>query len=753
MPGIGADETPLSPATYFTYRDESRAFEDIALYKRTAVTVTGLVEPERVGAMLVTDGLFPLLGVSPILGRGYGSDDVSPGSAYPVILSHGFWQRRFGGDPDILGRIIRLTANDLEIVGGMPPDFRMGGDDPALYLPLVLDRSRVRMGNYSFPGVARLNPGVTVEAANRDVARLIAVAVERFGGKTMAELEDMDFRTIVRPLKEEIIGGVGTVLWVLFGAVSLVLLVACANVANLFLVRAENRRREMAMRTAIGASRGRITRQLLTESLVMGILGGAAGLGLAYAALRLILTMAPANLPRLAEIAIEPPALVFTLTVSALAGLLFGLIPVLQYGRPVLVTALKEGGPGAGTSGGRHCLRNSFAVAQIALALVLLVGSGLMIRTFQVLRNVRPGFERPEEVLTLRLAVPSADAPEAEGAMRMHESILERLAAIPGVASVSAGTSVAMSRWESWDDVHVEGRFTPEGQAPTRRLNWIAPDYFTTLQNPLLAGRAITWDDIHNRRPVVMVSENLAREYWGEPVRALGKRISENPDGPWREIVGVVGNVYTRGVDHEPPTVVYFPFMVVDFWGSDVHVWRNLRYAIRVAGPEPKSLLPQVRRAVWSVNPNIPLADVRTLEEIRADSMARTQFTLVMLGLAAAVALLLGTIGVFGVISYVVSKRIREFGVRIAVGARGGDISRLVLRHGGLVGVIGIAIGLAAAVGLTRLMSALLFGVSPLDPPTYALVSLVIIAVVALASYVPARRAASVDPAETLRWE
>lgn len=754
MPGIGADETPMSPGMYFTYRDESLAFEEIALYKPATVTVTGHAEPERVEVMLITDGLLPVLRTRPILGHGYRAEDVAPGSTYPVILSYGYWQRRYGGEPEILGKTIRINGQDREIVGVMPRGFRVVGYDPALYLPLVFDRSSVNVGNYSFPGVARLRPGVTVEAAKLDVDRLLPIAVERFGGKTMEELEARGFGTLVRPLKEEIVGDVRTVLWVLFGMVGIVLLIACANVANLFLVRGESRGRDLAMRVAIGASRGRITRQLLTESVVTGILAGVVGLGLAYAGLRFLLTVAPANLPRVEEIAIEPAILVFTIGVSALAGLLFGLLPVLQYGRPALVTALKDGRRSSGGGRGRHRLRNGFAVAQVALALVLLVGSGLMIRSFQALRNVRPGFERPDEVLTWRLSIPSAEARGAEDAVRMHERILDRLAAIPGVVSVSAGTSVAMSPWESWDMMHVKELPTLEGQvSPWRRLNWIAPDYFATLQNPLLAGRSIGWDDIHNRRPVAMVTENLAREYWGEPAGALGQWISENEDGPWREIIGVVGNEYTQGVDKEPPAVVYFPFLMVDYWGSDAYVWRSLRYEIRVAGPEPKRLLPQVRQAIWSVNPNLPLADVRTLKEILAASLARTSFTLVMLGIAAAVALLLGTVGVFGVISYVVGQRTREFGVRIAVGAGGRDIRRLVLHQGGVLGVLGIAIGLAAAVGLTRLMSALLFGVSPVDPLTYAAVSVVLVFVVMLAAYVPARRAAAVDPTEALRWE
>jgi len=384
--------------------------------------------------------------------------------------------------------------------------------------------------------------------------------------------------------------------------------------------------------------------------------------------------------------------------------------------------------------------------------LVLLVASGLMVRTFQALRTVPPGFESSEEVLTVRVYVPASEVPDVDAATLTHQTILERIGSLPGVTSASGAASVAMEPWESWDDWMVEEFPLAEGEvSANRRMNWIVPGYFETIRNRLLAGRSLEWADIYERRNVVMVTENFAREYWGQPGGALGKRIRDNPSSPWREIVGVVGNDRTMGVAAAAPPVIYLPFITADFWGSGSFSFRELRYVIRVSRPNPLSLLPEVRQAVWSVNPNLALSDAKTLDRIFDLSIARTSFTLVMLGMAAAVAVILGIVGVYGVISYVVSQRTREIGVRMALGASEAQVSREVMRQGGVFAGLGVALGLGVAVGLTRLMSGLLFGVSPVDVPTYAAVSAALAAVVLLASYVPARRAARVDPLVALR--
>ena len=755
MPEIDVDEAPLSPALYLTFRDHSRTLVDIAVWQRSSVTVTGLAEPEQVEAALVTDGLFPLLGVSPLLGRVYNAAEVAPGSPSPVILSFGYWVRRFGSDRDVLGQSIRIDGNDLTIIGVMPGGLQVGELHPDLFLPLVFDRARVGVGNFSFPGIARLRPNTPVVDASRDLDRLTVLATEEYGGGgiPLSELESRGFGTFVRPLKQDVVGEASTIIWVVFGTVGLVLIVACTNVANLFLVRAESRQREVSLRLAMGASKGRLARQFLTESLLIGVLGGAAGLALALGGITLLVQMAPPQLPRLDNIAANSATLLVALGLSMLAGVLFGVVPIFCRGRGALAEPLKDGGRGSG-GGRRNRMQAVFAVSQVALALVLLIASGLMIRSFQGLRSVPPGFERPHEVLTVRVSVPSSEARTAIEAVRTHQQILDQIAQLPGVTSVSATASVAMDNWESWENLDVEGFPLEDGVAsPHRRMNWITPNYFATMQNPILAGRSVDWADVLEMRQVAVVTENFAREYWGDPLRAIGGRIRSSSSAPWREIVGVVGDVHTRGVGVEPPAVVYWPILMDTFWGRPNFVIRDLRYAVRTTMPNPRGLLPQVRDVVWSVNSNLPLAQIRTLDEILAASMARTSFTLVLLAIAAAMSLVLGTVGVYGVISYGVAQRTREMGIRMAIGARREDVRGLVLRQGAVLGLIGVLVGMVAAAGLTQLMSSLLFGVSPIDPATYGALSLILLGVVLLASFVPARRAAAVDATEALRWE
>ena len=586
---------------------------------------------------------------------------------------------------------------------------------------------------------------------------MIPMAAEKYTrGLSLKMLQEARFAANVVPLKEDVVGDVGNVLWVLLGTVGLVLLIACANVANLFLVRTDARQQELALRTALGADRKRLSRELLLESVTLGMLGGILGLGLAYAGVRLLVAIGPESLPRLNEIGIDPIVLLFTFAISIFSGVLFGLFPLFKYGRMSLSSALKEGGRGGSEGRERHRARSFLVVAQIALALVLLVGSGLMVRSFQALREVHPGFERPEEILTVRLSVPNAEVEKPEDVVSLHRRILERIEAIPGVDSVGLSSSVTMDGWDSNDAVWFEDFPVPEGQLPPiRRYKWISANFFETMGNPILLGRAITWQDIESRAPVVVISENLAREYWGDPAKALGRRIRQNFETPglWREIVGVVGNEHDNGVSEKPPTIVYWPMLVEKFWEQDLFAQRSMVYAIRTKRLGTPTFLEEVRSAVWSVNPNLPLANVRTMEEILSNSMARTSFTLVMLGIAAGVALILGAVGIYGVISYSVSQRTREIGVRMALGAARRDVNRLVLREGVPLIVVGLALGLLAAFGLTRLMSALLFGVSPVDPITFAAVSLALAAVALLASYLPARRAAAMAPTEALRWE
>jgi predicted permease len=757
-PGLGFDKVNQSPALHFTYRDLGRVFDQVGMWDNEQASVTRLAEPERVESMNVTDGTLALLRVKPKLGRIFTPEDDAPGTPLTVILSESYWQRRFGSDPKVLGRTIMVNGKSREIVGVLSKELRFLRFQPDLFLPMQFDPAEVILGNFSYQGIARLKPGVGIDEANADVARMIPVAAEKYPrGLTLQMLKEARFDANVVPLKEDVVGDVGNVLWILLGTVGLVLLIACANVANLFLVRTDARQQELALRTALGADRKRLSRELLLESVTLGILGGLLGLALAYGGIRLLVAIGPESLPRLNEIGIDSTVLLFTFGISLFSGVLFGLFPVFKYGRMSLTAALKEGGRGGSEGRERHRARSFLVVVQIALALVLLVGSGLMIRSFQALRKVNPGFVRPEEVLSVRLSIPSAEVEDPVQVVRMHRQIMERIEAIPGVDSIGLSSSVTMDGWDSNDPIWVEDFPVPEGQLPPiRRYKWIGENYFETVGNPVLAGRALTWHDVETRAHVVVVTENLAREYWGEPAKAIGKRVRQSFDktpGPWREIVGVVGNEHDNGVSEKPTAIVYWPMLVEDFWTQEVFAQRSMVYAIRTRRLGTPTFLDEVRAAVWSVNPNLPLANVRTLEEILENSMARTSFTLVMLGIAAGVALVLGAVGIYGVISYSVSQRTREIGVRMALGAARRDVNRLVLQEGLPLILTGLALGLVAALGLTRLMAALLFGVSPIDPVTFASVSVTLAAIALLASYLPARRAAGMDPTEALRWE
>jgi predicted permease len=491
---------------------------------------------------------------------------------------------------------------------------------------------------------------------------------------------------------------------------------------------------------------------MLAESLVLALLGGLAGLALAQGGIRLLIALGPTDLPRLTEIAIGPTVLAFTLALSIVAGLLFGAIPVIRLGRLRVAAALKEGGRGSSDGRERHRARSALVVAEVALALILLVGSGLMIRTFQAMRRVEPGFTNPAEVLAFRVTVPEALVPTADGSVRAHEQIVQRLQQVPGVSSVGLATDVAMDGHDSNDPIFVEERPIPAGQMPPiRRFKFVGGRYSETMGNRLLAGRTITWEDSHQLRPVAVISESLAREYFGSPSAAVGKRIRSNPKTVWREIVGVVGDERSDGVGRPAPPTVYWPLLMNNFWGEGLSTRRQVAYVVRSQRLGSPSFLKEIQQAVWSVNPSLPVFEVRTLDELRAQSMAQTSFALVMLGIAAGVALLLGVVGIYGVIAYIAAQRTREIGVRVALGAQAGDVSSLFLRHGLLLTAAGIVLGLAGAAALTRMMSTLLFGVGALDPLTFVTVSITLTLVALLASYLPARRAARLDPVVALR--
>jgi len=751
-PGLGWTDANASPSTYFTYREENRTFQDTGLWRTDSVSVTGTGEPEQVQSLMVTDGTLPILGIQPIRGRWFWRNDDLPGSPGTVMLTYGYWERKFGGDSSVLGRRIIIDGEAHEVIGVMPQSFRFVNQNVSLIMPLQLDRGKTFIGNFSYTGIARLKPGVTIAQANADVARMLPMMSRKFPpapGISLKMLEEAHLGPNLRPLKRDVVGDIGNVLWVLMGTICAVLLIACANVANLLLVRAEGRQHELAIRSALGAGKLRIARELLLESVSLGLLGGVVGIGLAYAALRLLVAMGPSQLPRLEEISIDPLVLLFTLAVSLVAGILFGLIPVFKYAGPRLESALRQGGRTASDGRERHRARSALVVVQVSLALVLLISSGLMIRTVRALKQVQPGFIQPEQVLTLHVSIPEAAVAKPDQVVRTYNDMLEKVAAVPGVTSVSLTNSVTMDGYTDNDPIFAADKVYADEKIPAlRRYKFISPGSFKTMGNPLLAGRDVTWADIYEHRPVVLVSENLARELWQTPTAALGKQVRENPKAVWREVIGVVGNERDNGVSEKAPTVVYWPMLVERFWGQDFNVQRGMAFAIRSSRTGTSGFLKEVQQAIWSVNPNLPIADVRTLR-----SMARTSFTLVMLTIAAGMALLLGLVGIYGVISYSVSQRTREIGIRIALGAQQQTVRQMFVRQGLLLTGIGVVCGVAAAVALTRLMTALLFEVSPLDPATYCAVCAVLLMAALLASYIPARRATNIDPSEALRVE
>jgi predicted permease len=759
LPGL-PDTLSCSPSMYFTYREENRVFQQFGVWSAAGASVTGIAEPEQPRALFVTHGVLDAVGVTPLLGRWFSEADDRPGSPGTVMLTYGYWQRRFGGDISIVGRALTIDSKPHTVIGVMPEDFRFQRD-PELILPQQFDRNTQSLGPFITQCIARLKPGVTINQADGEVERMLGIWWRAWPlppGMDRTPFENVRLAPEIQPLKKEIVGDIGTALWVVMGALGLVMLIACANVANLLVVRADARQHELAIRAALGAGRGRITREMLVESLTLGVLGGALGVGLASAALRILVAKGPETLPRLGEIGINPLVLAFAFGVSVLSGVLFGVIPIVKYAGPRLGTALQGVGRTFSHGRERHCARNTLVVMQVAIALVLLISSGLMIRTFQKLRSVQPGFAHPEEIQILHSMVPDAVAKEPERVMRMQNQILDKLAAIPGVTSVGFGDAAPLESFlAGGNPVYAEDKKFAEGQfPPMRRIRKIAPGYFKTMGTRVIAGRDFTWTDLYEKRRVAVVSENLAREWWGAPGAAIGKRIREaGPADPWREIVGVVENVYDNGVQVKAPELAYWPALMDRYiWGDENGFAVGFgMYAIRSTRTGTEGLLAEAQQAIWSANGRQPVFLVTTLETLYDQSMARTSFTLVMLALAGGMAFVLGIVGIYGVIAYVVSQRTREIGIRMALGAQRAELLSAFVRHGLLLAGIGASLGLVAAAGLTRLMSSLLFGVTALDLVTYTAVSVLLIASSALATYLPARRAVAADPIHALRAE
>jgi predicted permease len=742
----------MAEGIYLHYRRQSRTLEELALYSEAEANLTGDDRPERVETALATPSLFHVLRVRPFVGRVFSESDATVGAPAVVLLSYPLWSRRYGRALGIVGRIITIDGNAVEVIGVMPVGFSFPSTETELWLPLIVDPARTGIGGFTRRGVARLAPGASVADAQAELQRLIPGLIGAFPGSSAESVVNQaGLRARVVPLLDEIAGESRRPLWLVLATAALVLLIACVNVANLLLVRSETRERDTAVRTALGASRSRMVRHYLTESVLLAGAGVLLGLGLAVAGVGMIRALGSQSLPRLHEVGLGPPALVF---ISGLAGALVAALTALPALRraPVAAASLREGGRAATVGRRRVRLRHGLVIGQVALALVLLSGAGLMLRTYGEMRALDPGL-RPKGLLTFEVGLPAADYPDRESAVAFHRELLDRLRALPAVVSAGAVTCLPLCGSWAGNLVRVDGRPARADELPpvvaTRR---VSAGYLETMGTPLLAGRTLERSDAERRTGAAVINAAMAEAYWPDE-DPLGRRFYHalDVDEPaWYTVVGVVEDTPIRDLTESPARIMYLPLLHVD--GTQGPSPRRLSYAVRTA-VAPLSLAGSVRDAVWSLDSDLPVARVRTMENIVAGASARTEFTMVVLLIAALTALLLGAVGLYGVVSYVVSRRAREIGVRMALGAEPGRIRRMVLTQGLLMAVLGIACGLGIALPLSRTMEALLYGIAPTDLATYLAVSALLLTTVIGATWLPAWRAARIDPATTLRGE
>jgi putative ABC transport system permease protein len=733
---LGRQRNSVSAPDFFDWRNRNRVFEDLAAYTPWSTNLTGGEEPERLMGTVTTASLFSVLGVHPALGRAFLPEEDQPNGNRVVVLSHHLWQRRFGSDPGIVGKPIVLNGNPYTVVGVMPAGFEFPSKETELWATLGLDPSNQEgRGSHFLDVIARLKPGVTLQQAQTNMDTVAGELEKQYQVNTGHGVN-------IFPLYEEIIGSVRPALMVLLGAVGFVLLIACANVANLLLVRTVGRQKEIAIRTTLGASRRRIIQQLLTESILLGVLGGALGLLLAFWGTDLLISISPTDMPRISEISIDRRVLAFTFATSLLTGVIFGLLPAFQALRINVNESLKIEGRGTVGSSSRSRARSVLIVMEVALALVLLVGAGLLIKSFKRLQEVDPGF-KADQVLTMQLSLPRSKYPKPEQQAAFMQQALERIASAPGVDSVSAVVAPPLSGFSASRYFQIEGRPPqPAGEGFNTGFNAASPDYFRTLSIPLLEGRDFTRQDVLGTPEVVIINEAMARRYWpGEDPLGQRLRIAEEP---WRTVVGVVGNVRHTGLDEEPKPEMFYPLMQSPL--------SFMTLMVRSTADE-KSLIAAVQREIRAVDADLPVFSIKTMEQLISESVSSRRLNMILLTTFAVVALTLAALGIYGVMAYSVSQRTHEIGVRMALGAQASDVLRMVIGQGMILTFTGVGIGLLAALGLTRLMSSLLYGVTATDPLTFAAVALVLSLVALLASFIPARRATRVDPMVALRYE
>jgi predicted permease len=749
---------PLSASMDLTFSEHNRTLASMGVWMPGTANITGLAEPEEVHTVNVSGGVLETFDVAAVAGRWFNDSDQDPRGGRSVMLGYGYWQRRFGGDRGVIGRRIEVDAQPRTIVGVMPRGFRVEDQPFDLLIPAAFDKTHEVLAGFAWRGIGRLKPDVSIAMANADVKRLIGVWMDSWTNGPGIDphwYENWKITPALEPLKQSVIGNVASVLWVVMAMIGLVLVIACTNLANLMLVRAESRQMELSIRAALGAGRLRIARELLLESVTLGLAGGALAVGVACAGLKFLVALGPSNLPRLTEVSLDQRSVAFALAMALFSGFFVGLIPAAKYARARQRLA-GTGGRTASASRERHRSRNVLVIAQVAMSLVLLVSATLMIRTFERLRTVSPGFADAAHVQTIRISIPESLVRDPKLVLRNENEIVEKLAALPGVTGAGFAAAAPMEVTEpNWNNVFVRGRTYDHGVAPLRLFNNVAPGYFHAMGTRVVAGRDFTWDDLYGARPVAMVSETMAREEWGSPAEAVGKGIAVMPTKGWQKVIGVVEDVRQNGLDQPAPATVYWGAMfdVPYIPAPTIGVVRSVTYAIHSSRAGSQGFLREIQQAVWSVNGNLPVASPQTMQEICGASMARTSFTLVMLAIAGAMALLLGIVGIYGVIAYAVAQRRREIGIRLALGAQRSELRWMFVRSALLLTGVGVVLGLVAAAGLAQLMKSLLFGISPTDPVTYALVVGLLGAVAMVASYLPARRAAAVDPVEALRAE
>ncbi len=744
----GQDVLPMSQGLYVLYREQAPSVGEIGLFVPTAVNLVTEGEPQRVQVQAVTPGFFDVLGVAPALGRAFTEEEGAPDGEQVVLLSDGLWRTSYGADPGVLGRTLDVNGVSRRIVGVMPPDFGHPDREARLWLPMVVDPVQAPLASFGAGGVARMTPGTTPDALHTELQGLIARLPELFPESgAPAFLAQVGLTAEVAPLKEAVVGDVSSTLWILLSTVGFVLLIACANVANLLLVRAESRGRELALRMALGAGRGQVLRAFMSESLVLAAAGGVLGTLVAAGAVRVVFGLLPTDLPRMAEIGIDGRVLAFTAALAVGCAVFFGFFPMLRARGRDLAGRLRGDG-GRGATGGResHRLRGGLVVTQVALALVLLVGAGLMLRSFQALRALDPGFDA-EGVLIAQLSVPPGEVQGWEETAGFFRTLGDRLRGQAGVEAVGFAQSAPLAGGGlPFFNVEVEDHPRADGELPIfANHNFVETGFFEAMGIELLEGRTLQAGDGAEGFPAAVVSRAFAERWWPD-ASAVGRQIRIGDD--WSVIVGVVDDVRYASLEDPPGEFVYWP--ATTGTADDPQPTRTMQVAVKTRS-DPLAFVEVLRREAQAVNPRIPLSNPRSMDSVLNAAGARTSFTMTLLGTAAGIALLLGLVGIYGVVSYIVAQRTREIGVRMALGATAQAVRGMVMKQGGALAGVGAAVGLVASVALSSVMESQLFGVGANDPATYAVVAALLVGVSLLATWIPASRAARVDPSDALR--